>query len=210
MRDMAMAAAIDKVLTLVNRGDADTVLYHNRSDIWNADDWRTNMNMQGHILTALREQFNRWEELLASMSDAQICASQLPLDWSIKDVVAHLRAWQQRSIARLEAAVLESEPQFPKWLPEVDPDSDGNTDQINAWIYEVCRELSWTKVHQDWREGFQRFLELGEEIAEGDLLDAERYPWLDGRPLAFILLASYDHHQEHLEKLLTWLQEHRA
>jgi len=30
------------------------------------------MNMKEHILTALREQFNSWEELLASLSDEQI------------------------------------------------------------------------------------------------------------------------------------------
>ena len=28
--------------------------------------------------------------------------------------------------------------------------------------------------------------------------------------LAFILVASYEHHQEHLEKLLIWLQEHES
>jgi len=30
----------------------------------------------------------------------------------------------------------------------------------------------------------------------------------NGYSLAFILVASYDHHQEHLEKLLAWLTEH--
>ena len=166
------------------------------------------MNMQEHILTALREQFNRWEELLASMSDEQITAPLLPSNWSIKDVIAHLRAWQQRSIARLEAARLNREPEFPKWLPELDPDSEGNTDQTNAWIYETYREQPWSKVHQNWREGFLLFLQLGEGILEKDLLDAGRYPWLEGHPLAFILLATYDHHHEHLEKLLAWLQQH--
>jgi hypothetical protein len=31
---------------------------------------------------------------------------------------------------------------------------------------------------------------------------------LNGYSLAFILVASYDHHQEHLEKLSRWLQDH--
>ena len=166
------------------------------------------MNMKDHILTALREQFHRWEELLAGMSDEQITAPRLPSHWSIKDVIAHLCAWQQRSIARLEAAQLDREPEFPQWLPELDPDSEGTTDQTNAWIYETYCEQPWSTTHQDWRAGFQRFLDLGAGISEKDLLDAGRYPWLDGHPLAFILLASYDHHQEHLEKSLAWLREH--
>ena len=89
------------------------------------------MNMKQHILTALKEQFNRWEELLASISEEQITAAHLPSNLSINDVIAHLRAWQQRSIARLKAA-----------------------------------------------------------------------------RLAVVLIASSDHHQKHLEKLLAWLREH--
>jgi len=165
------------------------------------------MNMKEHILSALREQFNRWEDMLAGMSEEQITAPLLPSDWSLKDVMAHLMAWQQRSIARMEAALRDREPDFPEWLPGVDPDAEDTTDQTNAWIYETYRDQPWARVHQVWREGFLRFLETGEEIAERDLLDSSRYPWLGGLPLAIILLASYDHHQEHYEKLLAWLQE---
>ena len=53
------------------------------------------MNMKQHILLALHEEFNRWEALLASMSEAQITAPQQPSDWSIKAEMAHLSAWQQ-------------------------------------------------------------------------------------------------------------------
>lgn len=51
-------------------------------------DWSTMMNMEEQILAALREQFNRWEELLASMSAGQITAPLLPSSWSTKDVIA--------------------------------------------------------------------------------------------------------------------------
>lgn len=166
------------------------------------------MNMKEHILTALREQFDRWQELLASLSEQQITAPLSPSNWSIKDNIAHLWAWQQRSIARMEAAQLERQPEFPQWLPEVKPDSEANTDQTNAWIYETYRDRPWSKVHQNWREGFLRFLELGEAVPEPELLDGSRYAWLEGHSLAAVLVASYDHHQEHLDKLLTWLHEH--
>ena len=66
------------------------------------------MNDKQRVLTMLREEFKSWEQLLASLSEEQITAPQLPANWSIKDVIAHLRAWQQRSIARLEAALLQN------------------------------------------------------------------------------------------------------
>ena len=70
-------------------------------------------------------------------------------------------AWQLRSIALVEAAVLNQEPAYPTWPADLDPEMEGEPDQLNAL--------------------------------------------LEGYPLAFVLLATYDHHQEHLEKLLARL-----
>lgn len=165
------------------------------------------MSMKDHILTALREQFDSWEELLASLSEEQITAPHFDLDWSIKDVIAHLWGWQQISIARMEAGMLDREPEFPKWVIELQGVWEENADQTNARIYEINHEKPWSEVYQNWRDGFLRFLELGNKISERDLLDGDKYPWLKGYSLAFILVASYDHHQEHLEKLVDWLRE---
>ena len=94
---------------------------------------------------------------------------------------------------------------MPQWLPDVDPDGAGSTDLINAWIYQTYHDLSWAETHQNWRAGFQRLMELAAAIPERELLDASRFPWLNGYSLAFILVATYDHHQEHLEALLARL-----
>jgi len=166
------------------------------------------MNMKDHILTALREQFNRWEELLASMDEEQITAPHFDYNWSIKDVIAHLWGWQQISIARMEGGALDREPEFPKWVMELQGIWEENADQTNAKFYEINHKKPWSEVYKNWRDGFLRFLELGEPISERDLLDGSRYPWLKGYSLAFILVASYDHHQEHLEKLTDWLHQH--
>jgi hypothetical protein len=123
--------------------------------------------------------------------------------------MAHLRAWQQRSVARAEAALHDREPDFPKWPGELNPDSEENTDRINAWIHETARNQPWSMVHREWRDGFLRFIELGEAIPEKDFLDLNRYAWLQGHPLSFIYEASYEHHHiDHLEPLLAWLREH--
>jgi hypothetical protein len=163
------------------------------------------MSMKSHLLAALREEFDRWEELLGGMTEAQITVPNPTRGWSVKDDLAHLWAWQQRSIARLEAARLGGEPVFPSWPATVDPDTEDATDTINTWIYETNREAPWATVHQRWRDGYLRFLEGAEAVAERDLLDASRYPWLEGHALAAVLLGSYDHHQEHLETLLARL-----
>jgi hypothetical protein len=165
------------------------------------------MNMKEHILLALSEQFERWEDLLASLSEPQLQVPLTPSPWSVKDVITHLWAWQQRSNVRIQAALFDRAPELPVWLPGLEPDAAVATDQINAWLIEQYHQLPWTTVHQYWQHGFLRLLESSQGIAEKDLLDASKYPWLEGHPLAFVLVASYDHHQEHLEKLLATLKE---
>jgi hypothetical protein len=153
------------------------------------------------ILTMLREEFNRWEVLLASLSEEQITAPQLPDDWSIKDVIAHLRAWQQRSIARLEAALRGGAPEYPAWPEQFDPEMEGQPHDLNAWLYAKDRDQPWPSAHRNWREGFLRFLELGEAIPEQDLLETGKYTWLEGYALFAVLQGSYEHHREHAEYL---------
>lgn len=165
------------------------------------------MNDKSKIIRMLREEFNQWEEFLAGLSEEYITNPQLPGGLSIKDVVAHLWAWQQRSIARLEASLANQEPNYPNWPAELDPEAE-DVDELNDWIYTSYREKPWPEMYRDWRGGFLRLIELGQAIPEKDLFDKEKYPWLEGYSLADVLLGSYEHHHhEHLESLRAWLTD---
>jgi hypothetical protein len=168
------------------------------------------MYMQRHNLTALREEFDQWENVLARLSEGQIAAPHFG-SFTVKDIVAHLWAWQQITLARVEAAGHNREPEFPVWVAGLPADwedeADRTTDLTNARIRELNRDRPWPDVHAEWRAGFSRLLELGEALPERVLLDSNRYPWLKGHSLAVVLLGTYDHHHEHLEKLLDWLRE---
>lgn len=151
----------------------------------------------------LKEDFKRWEELLAGMSQEQITAPHLSSDLSVKDELAHLWAWQQRSVARMEAALHNREPEYPMWSETSSPDPEEDVDRANAWIHEATRDKPWSAVYADWRAQFLRFLELAEQVPEKDLLEPGKYgAWMEGYPLSASLVGSYEHHEEHLEQLL--------
>jgi hypothetical protein len=159
------------------------------------------MNDKKDLINRLRQEFEAWEALLAERSEAQIAAQDLPADLSIKDVMAHLRAWQQRSIARVEAALKGHEPNFPAWPSEMSPDLEEDVDAINAWILDHGRQQSWLDGHSAWRTGFLHFIELVELVPEEDLFQPGRYTWLGDRTLAYIIEASIEHHQEHRDQM---------
>ncbi len=103
-------------------------------------------------------------------------------------MIAHLWAWQQRSIARIQAARLGRQPEFPNWPTEFDPDGEGGPDQVNAWIYATHRDQPWSGAQHKWREGFQQFLEAADEISEEDLLE-KSYPLMREYPLYTVLVS---------------------
>lgn len=166
------------------------------------------MNEKEKILMELRDIFNRWQELLASLNEEQITAPLLPSTWTVKDVVAHMGAWQQASLARAEAALSDSEPKYPEWWQINGPDPDEDVDRTNAWIYEANRDKPWPGVYAEWKRQFQRFLELTGRIPEKDLFEPGRYAWMGSYTLSRSPIASYEHHVEHMDELLAWLKEH--
>jgi hypothetical protein len=165
------------------------------------------MDDKAQLIKKLGEEFNRWEELLTGISEEQITAANFIDSLSIKDILAHLTVWQQISVARMEAARHNKEPEYPNWHPEFDPESKEELAKINALIYETRHELPWSDVHREWKERYLRFLELAESIPEKDLLEIGKYPWLREYPLSAVLLGSYEHHEEHLEPLIVLLRQ---
>ena len=158
------------------------------------------------VVSELTEMLDRWQGFLAGLSEEQATARGLPADLSIKDVVGHLRAWQQVSTARLEAAMEDRTPVLAGWPERLDVlDEEGDVDPTNASVHDTYRNLPWAQVHEMWSSGFHRFLELAEAIPESVLMEEGRYRWLSGHPLRLVLEGSLEHHQEHLEEVETHL-----
>ena len=163
------------------------------------------MDMKGHILAALQEKFVDWKGLLENLSEDQLTVPLEPTQWSVKDNVIHLYAWQLRTQARLQAALLDRKPEFPAWPAELMEDID----RINHWIYESYSDLPWVEAYSRWSTLYKQILETAARIPEKELLDTEKYPWLEGYSLAGFLLGTYDHHQEHYLSLRAWLEEQK-
>ena len=85
-------------------------------------------------------EFEAWERLRARLSPAQLTDPSLPARLSVKDTLAHLGAWQGRTIARLEAALYGHEPRLPTWSMGLsNEETSDEVDRANAWILETNR-----------------------------------------------------------------------
>jgi len=161
------------------------------------------MSRKQELTADLRTVYHDWERLLSRAAGEQLVGRRVTSEWMLKDVVAHLMAWQQISIARLEAAMAGRDPKLPAWLGGTDPfHAEEHTREFNAKIHAIYHAQPWPEVHRAWQEGFAHFLELAETIPEEALLDATRYSWLRGYALSGVLEGSCEHHREHLDAAL--------
>ena len=166
------------------------------------------MNEKQHILDELAEVFNRWQSLLAGLSEQQIHTPLAPSSWTVKDLVAHLWSWQQASVARAEAALQNKQPNYPRWWEIFGPDPEKELDRTNAWLYEASRDKPWATVYVEWKTQFTHYLELIRQVTEKDFLQAGRYPWMGKYALADSSTGSLEHHKEHYDILTKWLKDH--
>ena len=163
-----------------------------------------NSNTKAKLLERLRDERAQWETLLAGFDEAQLTALTQPDQRSIKDIIAHLMAWQRLTVARLEAARWNQPPRPTDWPGHLDSDAE-DVDEINEWIYETYHTRPLAEILQAWRQTFQQVLDTSEALSEEELADSGRYPWLGNWPLSAVLVGTYEHHDEHLVQLRDWL-----
>lgn len=153
------------------------------------------------LLAQIDEERAWWEGLLAEVGEQRMLQPGVSGDWTFKDVVAHLSAWQGGTIARLEAATRDETPAPPPW-PETD-----DVDQINDWIYERNKDRDLADVLAESRTQWQRVYDLTAALPERDLFDPNRFAWTEGEPLGPSNVGgSFEHfHEEHEPVIREWL-----
>jgi len=161
------------------------------------------MNKQKLLETVEREA-ELWEMFLGEVGEERMeqpCAMD---EWSFKDVVAHLSAWQANRLTRLRAARQDQTPSAHFWPAGWDKEDDKDLEKINEWIYKENCDRSLRDVLNEARQQFRYLRELVRTLSEEDLFDPDRFAWMEGKPLAS--LVSFGHfHEEHEPALRQWL-----
>ena len=148
------------------------------------------------LLNAMRTEREKLEQAVAPLSAEEITTPMTPGGWSVKDVVAHVTAWE----AELVTALMQISQGFkPKILSLPDDDV------YNAQIYAEQKDRPLDRILSDFRGVFPQLLKRVSEFSERDLIDARRYSWMKGKPLERLIAgSSYEHYAEHRATIEAW------
>ena len=152
------------------------------------------------VVDALRIEYKLWQGLLLNCKEKPEDCSQDD-HWTLKDVLAHLTSWQQITLARLVAARLKEEPEYPAWFPGVDPETDEETNLVNAAIHETYRDQSLAEIKKEWELRFSEILLVCPLISDQEFSEPGRYAWLSDYPLLAVLEGTLEHHREHRDSI---------
>ncbi len=137
------------------------------------------------------------ESTLARVPAGRMLEPALTNGWSVKDMLAHLGAWEARAetLYRLLSAG-----------QEVEGTADFN--EFNAQTYAANRDKPLEVIRESEREAFERLRAVAETAPEADLFEPARFAWTQGKEFFYwIGWNSYEHYAEHLPDLHAWLEK---
>lgn len=119
--------------------------------------------------------------------------------WSVKDILAHLTAWESELVTALSKLDAKQMPALLK-IEDID---EWNEDQ-----YHTAAPRPLDDVLEDFHGVHKHLLRAIEMLDDKTLSDPRRFRWMEGEPLSYLILENAIlHEQEHAEAIEEWRKE---
>lgn len=142
------------------------------------------------LQTAIAEGRERLEAALATLPDSMML-DRVDDEWTRKDVLAHLEAWERRVVALIEQLRAGEAP-----AERVE------TDELNARFHAADRDRPLGDVRAGERAAYGKLVTAIHDASDEELFDGSHFAWTEGDPLANWFRGDGDeHYDEHLEQL---------
>jgi hypothetical protein len=120
--------------------------------------------------------------------------------WTVKDVLAHIAAWQTRLIT----AMFKAEKGFSPDTTEGGP----TIDQLNEKFYREMKDRPFDLVWDDLDSSYHQLLNRLSGWNDKDLFNPKRFKWMKGQPFVeYIAGDSYEHYTEHAAHIRAWRKQ---
>jgi len=148
------------------------------------------------VVKALKESRTQMEAALAGLTETQMTDPGVVGDWSVKDVLSHLIAWEAELVTLLAKARQGKPPQPPAR-------SQKDIDELNAKWYKENKNRPLDRVLADFHGVRKQTLRQVEALSDEEI-NAPR-PWLRGEALLeWIEGDGFGHEAEHAAQIVEW------
>jgi len=144
-----------------------------------------------------------WDDTISRFSRNRLLESGVESDWSVKDVIAHVAAYEDWTAEQMEAShrgVVVSEQD----LQAMGAEGWYDVDNRNRRLHEQMQDKPLDEVLVLSEQAFNRLLEAVESLSDEELQTPQW--WSVGKPLVTAIPAqSFEHYAQHIDALKAWL-----
>ncbi len=163
----------------------------------------TSPRSKAELLDRMRTGREAWDALIARISAGELTQPALPNGWSVKDLIAHVAAYENWTAAQVRAAS-ENRPPTDMELygvEELPPDPEGwDLDRQNAAIYAQYQDMPLEDVTAFSERAFADLIGAIDGVAEADLAAPDAQSWTNGTSLLAIIPGQcYGHYEQHVD-----------
>lgn len=154
------------------------------------------------LLDVIHTERARLNSLLEGLTPSQMTEPGVEPSWSIKDILAHIAAWERLAIDRIHAAVSGDPLNFPLIK------GDADVDKFNANVYEKNAAETLANIVSEFHASHQDFVAQIETLDEEFLVTPLPFDWA-GKLTAQVVISAntHWHYVEHAESIAKWLDK---
>ena len=157
------------------------------------------------LLERMRDGRQEWDALIAQVPDSARTEPALPGGQSVKDLIAHVAAYENWTAAQIRAANEGRAPTNRELygvdeMPD-DPES-WDLDRQNAAIYARYKEMPLAEVMTFSSQAFADLIAAVEAVPEEDIASTGAHTWTEDKTLLEIVPGQcYAHYEQHADEL---------
>lgn len=153
---------------------------------------------KSEVIAALAEGREKFLQAIEGLPEGAMLEPGVVEEWSVKDVLAHLAAWEAELVTLLAQARQGQKPRYAGITP-------AQIDELNAKWYEENKSRPLERELADFHGVRKQTGRQVEALADKDLTDPKRYAWLRDAPLyEWIGTYSFEHEAEHAAQIQQW------
>jgi hypothetical protein len=157
------------------------------------------------LLERMRAGREEWDALIAQIPDSVRTEPALAGGWSVKDLIAHVAAYENRTATQIRAANEGRAPTDRELygVEEMPDDSEGwDLDRQNAAIYAQYKEMPLAEAMTFSSQAFADLVAAIESVSEEDIAKLDAQAWTEDSTLLEIIPGQcYAHYAQHADEL---------
>ena len=149
--------------------------------------------IKSELLAELDQEWANVERICFGMSEADMLAPGVEGEWSVKDILCHLSAWEKYLLDRLGYVLTGQHPLYPAMS------SWDDVHRFNAKVYADNKDRPLTSVIIEFRSLYRGVMTVLESLDDEVLNQPDFYDFPDDALtlLQLIRANTYEHYREH-------------